>query len=173
MAKAKSVMAFIAMVALISAADVAAQSPDCDALLQTLIPCIGFVAGTDPKPSGECCTALGNVVKTNPSCLCEVLNGNTGGFKINMTKVSELSQDCKVQTPPISSCYAGAPSPSIIPGWHGFPGFGAPEPSPNPFEWPLPGSPAPPPPENAGEMFAPSMVAIFSLVALLLMKILS
>ncbi|XP_057850755.1 non-specific lipid transfer protein GPI-anchored 29-like [Cryptomeria japonica] len=156
MAKAKSVMAFIAMVALISAADVAAQSPDCDALLQTLIPCIGFVAGTDPKPSGECCTALGNVVKTNPSCLCEVLNGNTGGFKINMTKVSELSQDCKVQTPPISSCYAGAP-----------------EPSPNPFEWPLPGSPAPPPPENAGEMFAPSMVAIFSLVALLLMKILS
>ncbi|GLJ34071.1 hypothetical protein SUGI_0684970 [Cryptomeria japonica] len=173
MAKAKIVMAFMVMVALIGGADVAALSSECGSVLQTLIPCLGFVTGADPKPSGECCTAFGNVVKTHFNCLCEALNGNRGGLNINMTKVSELPQDCNVQTPPISSCNKGTPKPSTIPGWSGFPGSGAPEPSPNPFKWPLfPDSPAPAP-DNAGAMFAPSMVAIFSLTALVLMKFLS
>ena len=105
MEKAKTVMAFVAIMALMGAADVAALSLDCAVLLGSLSSCVPYVAGNDSKPTGECCAALTTVVNTNASCLCLVLNGNSGIPNLNVTKALALPKECNVTgAPPPSSC---------------------------------------------------------------------
>ncbi|XP_057850763.1 non-specific lipid transfer protein GPI-anchored 29-like [Cryptomeria japonica] len=104
MAKTKTLMAFMAMVALIGAADVAAQSTDCDTLMSTLAPCFGFLAGNDQCPSPLCCKAFTNIVQVNPVCYCPVLNG-TAGDQLNVTKASDLIWECMVPFPGICADY--------------------------------------------------------------------
>ncbi|GLJ34075.1 hypothetical protein SUGI_0685020 [Cryptomeria japonica] len=114
MAKAKTVMAFMGMAALIGAADVAAlESLECFnwvPIKYALAPCIDFIAGNDECPSPVCCKAFAN---TNPDCYCQMLNGDTGlGVKINFTKAFALPTDCGKE--PIY-CAAEAPALPAVP----------------------------------------------------------
>ncbi|KAK4733046.1 hypothetical protein R3W88_007307 [Solanum pinnatisectum] len=94
---------------------VAAQlSSDCTNVLVGMSPCLNYITGNSSSPSSGCCTQLGTVVKNNPECLCQVLNGGGSnmGLNINQTQALALPNACKVQTPSISKCNAGSPTSS-------------------------------------------------------------
>ncbi|KAL9243066.1 hypothetical protein vseg_016998 [Gypsophila vaccaria] len=100
---------------------VEAQS-GCSSALMGLAPCLGYITGSALTPGNSCCTQLQSVVKTQASCLCQVLNGSGAssfGVNINQTQALQLPGACKVATPPISQCKAagtpGAASPAGAP----------------------------------------------------------
>ncbi|XP_010259100.1 PREDICTED: non-specific lipid-transfer protein-like protein At2g13820 [Nelumbo nucifera] len=80
----------------------------CTSALISMAPCTNFITGNFSTPTVSCCTNFENVVKTQPECLCTVINGTTTplGFNINQTRAMELPTACNVQTPPVSQCKA-------------------------------------------------------------------
>ncbi|XP_021762719.1 non-specific lipid transfer protein GPI-anchored 2-like [Chenopodium quinoa] len=98
----------------------------CTNVLVTLSPCLNYITGNSSTPSSSCCSQLGNVVKSSPECLCEVLNGGASGLaaglNINQTQALTLPNACNVQTPPLSRCNkAASPAGSPL----GSPGSGS------------------------------------------------
>ncbi|KAK4425653.1 hypothetical protein Salat_1759300 [Sesamum alatum] len=91
-----------------------AQSSDCTNVLISMSPCLNYITGNSSAPSSACCTQLGTVVRSQPQCLCEVLNGGGSnlGLNINQTQALALPTACNVQTPPVSKCNAASPSGS-------------------------------------------------------------
>lgn len=87
------------------------SSDSCTNVLISMSPCLNYITGNSSTPSSSCCTQLESVVKNNPKCLCEVINGGASklaGININQTQAMGLPGACKVQTPPISRCSAAA-----------------------------------------------------------------
>lgn len=82
-----------------------AQS-DCTNVIISLAPCLTYVSGSSSTPSPSCCSQLASVVKSNPRCLCTVLNGGSSNFgvSINETLALALPGACNVETPPVSRC---------------------------------------------------------------------
>ncbi|KAJ6817002.1 non-specific lipid-transfer protein-like protein [Iris pallida] len=113
-------MAPIVLVAIIAIivlwAGASAQS-DCTTALISLSPCLNYVSGNDSTPSSSCCSQLANVVRSQPRCLCTIVNGGGSslGITINQTRALALPGACKVQTPPVSRCNAGGAGPSASP----------------------------------------------------------
>ncbi|KAL2535418.1 Bifunctional inhibitor/lipid-transfer protein/seed storage 2S albumin superfamily protein [Forsythia ovata] len=108
-----------------------AQS-SCTSTLMTLSSCLSYVTGNSSTPSTSCCSSLGNVVQSQPLCLCSLLSGAglSYGLNINQTLALALPGACSVQTPPISQCKAVANGPPISP-------------SPSPISSPADGSDEP------------------------------
>lgn len=96
-----------------------AQSSGCTSVLISMSPCLNYISGNSSTPSSGCCTQLASVVRSQPQCLCQVLNGggSSMGININQTQALELPKACNVQTPPTSQCNASSPtnSPSGTP----------------------------------------------------------
>ncbi|KAJ4722495.1 Non-specific lipid-transfer protein-like protein [Melia azedarach] len=82
-----------------------AQS-DCTNVLIGMAPCLSYVSGSASTPSASCCSQLASVVRSQPRCLCMVLNGGGAslGVSINETLALKLPSACNVQTPPVSRC---------------------------------------------------------------------
>ncbi|KAL8262861.1 hypothetical protein R6Q59_024210 [Mikania micrantha] len=91
-----------------------AQSSGCTSVLISLSPCLNYISGNTSTPSSGCCTQLASVVRSQPQCLCQVLNGGGSslGLTINQTQALELPKACNVQTPPTSQCNAASPTNS-------------------------------------------------------------
>ncbi|KAD5803682.1 hypothetical protein E3N88_15042 [Mikania micrantha] len=91
-----------------------AQSSGCTSVLISLSPCLNYISGNTSTPSSGCCTQLASVVRSQPQCLCQVLNGGGSslGLTINQTQALELPKACNVQTPPASQCNAASPTNS-------------------------------------------------------------
>ncbi|KAL3531322.1 hypothetical protein ACH5RR_010644 [Cinchona calisaya] len=90
----------------------------CTSELASLYPCLNYVTGNSSSPSPTCCTQLAGVVKSQPRCLCSLLNGGASsvGINVNQTLALALPGACQVQTPPSSQCNAGnAPTSSPAP----------------------------------------------------------
>ncbi|CAI9107802.1 OLC1v1007248C1 [Oldenlandia corymbosa var. corymbosa] len=89
----------------------------CTTELATLYPCLNYVSGNSSSPSSTCCSQLGAVVRSNPQCLCLLLNGGASsvGLNVNETLALELPDKCNVQTPGASKCNGNAPSSSSTP----------------------------------------------------------
>lgn len=87
-------------------AGVAAQSSDCTNVIISMSPCLNYVTGNSSTPSSSCCSQLSSVVKSQPQCLCQVINGGGSslGINVNQTQAMALPSACKVQTPPVSKC---------------------------------------------------------------------
>ncbi|XP_010649925.1 non-specific lipid transfer protein GPI-anchored 5 isoform X2 [Vitis vinifera] len=96
----------------------AAQS-SCTSVIISMSPCLNYISGNSSTPSSGCCTQLASVVRSQPQCLCEVLNGggSSVGININQTQALALPGACNVQTPPLSRCNAASPadSPAAMP----------------------------------------------------------
>ncbi|KAF4351929.1 hypothetical protein CsatB_026285 [Cannabis sativa] len=94
---------------------VAAQQ-SCTNALVGMSPCLNYITGNSSSPSSGCCSQLATVVRSEPQCLCQVLNGGGSslGININQTQALALPGACNVQTPPLSRCN-GAASPSDSP----------------------------------------------------------
>lgn len=94
----------LVIVTIFSAGDTMAQS-SCTTELLSMASCLNYVSGTSSTPPASCCSALANVVQSNPRCLCTVLDGGSQfGVNINSTLALSLPAVCKVQTPPVSRC---------------------------------------------------------------------
>ncbi|KVI00378.1 non-specific lipid-transfer protein-like protein At2g13820 [Cynara cardunculus var. scolymus] len=91
-----------------------AQSSGCTSVLISMSPCLNYISGNSSTPSSRCCTQLASVVRSQPECLCQVLNGggSSMGININQTQALELPKACNVQTPPTSRCNASSPTNS-------------------------------------------------------------
>lgn len=79
----------------------------CVNVLISLSPCLDYVTGNASVPSSVCCSQLAFVVRSQPQCLCEVVNGGAAaavGLNINQTQALALPTACRVQTPPLSIC---------------------------------------------------------------------
>ncbi|CAI9781181.1 unnamed protein product [Fraxinus pennsylvanica] len=84
---------------------ITAQS-GCTKTLVGLYPCLNYVNGNSSTPSTSCCLQLSSVVKSQPQCLCMLLNGDASsyGVKVNQTLALALPGACNVETPPVSRC---------------------------------------------------------------------
>ncbi|XP_019168062.1 PREDICTED: protein YLS3-like isoform X2 [Ipomoea nil] len=113
----------LAMVAMIRAA--AAQSGGCTTAILSMASCLDYVTGKAPSPSSGCCTAFSGVLKSQPRCLCTIVNGggSSVGVQINQTLALQLPDSCKLKTPPVSKCNEAGDGPAISP-------VGSPEDSP-------------------------------------------
>ncbi|XP_021280785.1 non-specific lipid-transfer protein-like protein At2g13820 [Herrania umbratica] len=116
---ARSMMeAMLAAVAIVAATlwtgAVAQSSSSCTSVLVSMSPCLDYIQGNSSKPSSSCCSQLANVVRSQPQCLCEVLNGGASslGVSVNQTQATALPTACNVKTPPASQCNASSPSDS-------------------------------------------------------------
>ncbi|XP_050236060.1 non-specific lipid transfer protein GPI-anchored 5-like [Mercurialis annua] len=104
-----------AVAATMFAAGGMAQSSSCTNVLISMSPCLNYITGNSSTPSSQCCSQLASVVRSQPQCLCEVLNGSAAsslGVNVNQTQALALPTACNVQTPPISRCSASTPAKS-------------------------------------------------------------
>lgn len=87
----------------------AAQAPSgsgCMPELVSLSPCMDYMSGNVTAPDGPCCSALSDLLRSSPRCLCTVLGGTaaTLGVAIDSARALQLPGACKVQAPPASQC---------------------------------------------------------------------
>ncbi|KAL2530558.1 Bifunctional inhibitor/lipid-transfer protein/seed storage 2S albumin superfamily protein [Forsythia ovata] len=113
--KGININAILVIILIIFSADAAMAQSGCTNVLISMASCLSFVTGSSQTPSSSCCAALANVVKTQPRCLCTIVNGGGGGslgVNINQTQALALPGACKVETPPISRCNESSPPDS-------------------------------------------------------------
>lgn len=84
----------------------AAAQSSCTNVIISMSPCLNYISGNSSTPSSGCCSQLSSVVRSQPQCLCAVLNGggSSMGLNINRTQALALPGACNVQTPPLSRC---------------------------------------------------------------------
>ncbi|XP_042001655.1 non-specific lipid transfer protein GPI-anchored 11-like isoform X2 [Salvia splendens] len=130
-----STIAYSLMIAVIISATATAQSPvpaptspeapvpaptlDCFPYLLNLSDCLTFVEeGSNlTQPAGGCCPELGNLVDTQPICLCQLLGDPSKvGIAVDLNRALKLPSLCNVTTPPVSLCAAiGIPVSALTP----------------------------------------------------------
>ncbi|KAF3950342.1 hypothetical protein CMV_023892 [Castanea mollissima] len=115
MAHGKMEMALVLVLVTMLWAGATAQS-SCTNVIISMSPCLNYITGNSSTPSSSCCSQLASVVRSQPQCLCQVLNGGGSslGININQTRALALPGACNVQTPPLSRCNAAA-SPAASP----------------------------------------------------------
>ncbi|XVE73104.1 hypothetical protein DITRI_Ditri11bG0090800 [Diplodiscus trichospermus] len=93
---------------------VAQSSSSCSNVLIGMSPCLDYIQGNSSTPSSSCCSQLANVVRSQPQCLCQVVNGGASslGVSVNRTQAMALPTACNVKTPPASQCNGTSNSPS-------------------------------------------------------------
>ncbi|CAL9081094.1 unnamed protein product [Musa textilis] len=103
--KAFQVGLALAVMTIVLSGLASAQS-GCTTAIISLAPCLSYITGNSSAPSSSCCSQLASVVKSEPACLCSVLNGGASSFGItvNQTRALAMPAACKVQTPPVSDC---------------------------------------------------------------------
>ncbi|RZR80730.1 hypothetical protein BHM03_00006805 [Ensete ventricosum] len=103
----------LAVMTIVLSALASAQS-GCTTVIIGLAPCLSYITGNSSAPSSSCCSQLASVVKSQPACLCSVLNGGASSFgiTINQTRALAMPAACKVQTPPVSECNSSPASPA-------------------------------------------------------------
>ncbi|KAJ7298106.1 hypothetical protein O6H91_Y016700 [Diphasiastrum complanatum] len=92
-----------------SAAPTPAPAPapqlDCSSEVTLLVPCLGYVQGSDKNPSSDCCKGLTSVVDTSPVCLCQLINSGAGADSgINSTLALQLPSKCNLTNLDPSQC---------------------------------------------------------------------
>ncbi|XP_058193394.1 non-specific lipid transfer protein GPI-anchored 5-like [Rhododendron vialii] len=96
------------------AAAQSSSSNSCTNVLMSMSPCLNYITGNSSEPSSSCCQQLATVVRSQPQCLCAVLNGggSSMGINVNQTLALALPAACGVQTPPVSRCNGSSPTAS-------------------------------------------------------------
>ncbi|XP_057802382.1 non-specific lipid transfer protein GPI-anchored 12-like [Salvia miltiorrhiza] len=142
-------IAYPLMLAIVMAAAATAQSPapapaveapgpfypvapapalDCFTYLLNLSDCLTFVQeGSNlTEPDKGCCPELGNLVDTQPICLCQLLGDPSQvGISVDVDRALKLPSLCNVTTPPVSLCAAiGIPVSALAPSEAPSPGGG-------------------------------------------------
>ncbi|XP_010259095.1 PREDICTED: non-specific lipid-transfer protein-like protein At2g13820 [Nelumbo nucifera] len=108
-------LALVAILVTMLWARAAAQSSSCTNVIISMSSCLNYITGNSSTPSSSCCSELASVVKSQPQCLCQVLNGGASslGIEINQTRSLAMPKACNVQTPPASLCNAISPAGTL------------------------------------------------------------
>ncbi|THU45037.1 hypothetical protein C4D60_Mb02t13660 [Musa balbisiana] len=99
-----------ALIAAAALSGPASAQAGCTSVIMSLSPCMSFIrergVGPPAAPTAACCTRLGSAVRSQPTCLCAVLNGDVASFglAVNKTQALALLGACKVNTPSLSQC---------------------------------------------------------------------
>ncbi|GAB2219639.1 hypothetical protein Droror1_Dr00007276 [Drosera rotundifolia] len=96
----------------------ASLDDQCMNLESDLMDCLDYIeAGVNSTaPTQSCCTGLGQVLKTNPVCVCWALNTTMQmGIPLNLTRAAVLAPVCKLKAPPLSDCHLQVPAPPPAP----------------------------------------------------------
>ncbi|KAB1214310.1 Protein YLS3 [Morella rubra] len=64
----------------------AAAQSGCNSVLIGMAPCLRYVSGSSSSPSSSCCSQLSSVVRSQPQCLCTVLNGGVQHWVLQSTR---------------------------------------------------------------------------------------
>ncbi|EFJ35463.1 hypothetical protein SELMODRAFT_69618, partial [Selaginella moellendorffii] len=75
----------------------------CGPKLGVLLPCLPFLQGQGSNPTQPCCNGLETVVKSNPACLCALVNSQLGN-RINITLALSLPSLCNLAGVTIDLC---------------------------------------------------------------------
>lgn len=96
-----------ALVAMLCAG--ASAQSGCTTVIVGLAPCMAYIMGNSSAPASPCCSQLAGVVRSQPQCLCMILNGGAAllGVTLNQTRALALPTACNMQTPPVSLCNNG------------------------------------------------------------------
>ncbi|XP_051142339.1 non-specific lipid transfer protein GPI-anchored 11-like [Andrographis paniculata] len=164
---------FLAAIPRQSAAEPAvasAPSPgiDCFPYLINMSDCLSFVEkGSNlTQPEKGCCPELGQLVNTQPVCLCQLLSRPAQtGIPLDISRALKMPSACNVSAPPVSFCAdVGVPVADSAPSEAPSQGIGLPMGSPPaPTEFPADGSAAA---KNRAPPTLPSYLIIFSLALL-------
>ncbi|XP_020579804.1 non-specific lipid-transfer protein-like protein At2g13820 [Phalaenopsis equestris] len=94
----------------------AASQSSCTTVLLGLSPCLNYIIGSSSTASSSCCSQLGNVVQSQPQCLCTLINGGVPiiSIALNRTRALALPGACNIQTPPVSLCKVIGGGPSSL-----------------------------------------------------------
>ncbi|EYU28589.1 hypothetical protein MIMGU_mgv1a024481mg, partial [Erythranthe guttata] len=68
-----------------------AQSSGCTNILISMSPCLNYISGNSSAPSTSCCTQLRTVVRAQPECFCQVLNGGASNIGLNINQTQALA----------------------------------------------------------------------------------
>ncbi|PIA44976.1 hypothetical protein AQUCO_01700502v1 [Aquilegia coerulea] len=110
--KGMKISLLMVLVIMLWAGGAYAQS-SCTNVIISMSPCLNYITGNSSTPSSSCCSQLRNVVRSQPQCLCQVLDGGASlGLDINQTQALALPSACNVETPPVSRCNAASPAES-------------------------------------------------------------
>ncbi|WOH01705.1 hypothetical protein DCAR_0521090 [Daucus carota subsp. sativus] len=109
---AKRINVLLAIVIVAAGITMSSAQSSCSTVIISLSPCLDYVTGNSSTPSSGCCTQFATVVRSQPQCLCQVINGGSSslGINLNQTQALALPSACKVETPPISHCIAASPT---------------------------------------------------------------
>ncbi|XP_010259094.1 PREDICTED: non-specific lipid-transfer protein 3-like [Nelumbo nucifera] len=104
----------VLVVAMLSAG-VSAQS-SCLSVLVSMSPCLNYITGKTSLPSSTCCSQLALLGRSQPRCLCKILNsgGSPSGPNVNQTQALTLPSACNVPTPPFSGCNVATPTDTPV-----------------------------------------------------------
>ncbi|OAY68967.1 Non-specific lipid transfer protein GPI-anchored 2 [Ananas comosus] len=103
-----SALGLVILVVVAVSASAAAAASDCTGALMSMMPCLDYITDLKAKaPLPSCCLEVGQVLDSQPLCLCHILNGDVSkliGRPINTSRTLALPGLCNLSTPPISEC---------------------------------------------------------------------
>lgn len=108
---------FLLVLGLINGAIAQSNSTCSTSSLFTLAPCLPYVsAGNTSHPGSDCCTPLGSLLTSDPTCLCQIGPlAKQSGVSINETRALEVATLCKLTVPSsLASCLAAVSGPSPL-----------------------------------------------------------
>ncbi|GAU49792.1 hypothetical protein TSUD_46090 [Trifolium subterraneum] len=113
MTQVKMKMSLVLVILALLCAGASSAESNCMNEIVSLSPCLEYVTGNTSTPTSGCCIQLANVVKSQPQCLCLIVDDKLGsslGIKVNRTLALGLPSACNVQTPPPSLCKSNSPA---------------------------------------------------------------
>ncbi|KAK7822570.1 non-specific lipid-transfer protein-like protein [Quercus suber] len=90
MAHGKMEMGLVLVLVTMLWAGATAQS-SCTNVIISMSPCLNYITGNSSTPSSSCCSQLASVVRSQPQCLCQVLNGGGSSLGININQTRALA----------------------------------------------------------------------------------
>uniref|UniRef100_A0A6N2L3B0 Bifunctional inhibitor/plant lipid transfer protein/seed storage helical domain-containing protein n=1 Tax=Salix viminalis TaxID=40686 RepID=A0A6N2L3B0_SALVM len=103
------VMLAISLAATLCAVAMAQSS--CTNVIISMSPCLNYITGNSSSPSSSCCTQLANVVKSQPQCLCEVVNGGASSLGSMLIRLRLWPSPALAMSKPSISRCNGTPNP--------------------------------------------------------------
>nr|CAD1822469.1 unnamed protein product [Ananas comosus var. bracteatus] len=102
-----SALGLVILVVVAVSASAAAAASDCTGALMSMMPCLDYITDLKAKaPLPSCCLEVGQVLDSQPLCLCHILNGDVSkliGRPINTSRTLALPGLCNLSTPPSPS----------------------------------------------------------------------
>ncbi|WOL03731.1 non-specific lipid transfer protein GPI-anchored 1-like [Canna indica] len=103
-----SLLLFVCVVGLVAGDDSVQQK--CAQTTTKMLPCLDYASGKKDEPPSSCCTVVTDIRKTDPACLCFVIqqaHSGSPGFRsldLKVDRLVQLPSICKLANSSVSDC---------------------------------------------------------------------